>query len=47
MVYGELGRHLLSVLASARYIKYWLRFNKLSSNRYMKMAYNMLKSMAE
>ena len=47
MVYGELGRHHLSVLASSRYMKYWLRLNKLSSNRYVKMAYKMLKSMAE
>ena len=47
MVYGELGRHHLPVLASTRCVKYWLRLNKLSSNRYVRMAYNMLKSMAE
>ena len=46
MVYGELGRHHLSVLASSRCVKYWLRLDKLPS-RYVKMAYNMLKSMAE
>ena len=43
MVYGELGRHHLSILASTRWVKYWLRLNKLSSNRYSRMAYNMLK----
>ena len=47
MVYGELGRHHLSVLASTRYMKYWLRLNKLSSNRYVRMANNMMKNMAE
>ena len=47
MVYGELGRHHLSVLASTRCVKYWLRLNKLTSNRYARMAYNLLKSMAE
>ena len=47
MVYGELGRHHLPVLASTRCVKYWLRLNKLSSNRSVRMAYNMLKSMAE
>ena len=47
MVYGELGRHHLSVLAFTRCVKYWLRLNKLSSNRYVRMAYNMPKSMAE
>ena len=46
MVYGELGRHHLSILASTRCVKYWLRLNKLSSNRYSRMAYNMLKNMA-
>ena len=46
MVYGELGRHHLSVLASTRCVKYWLRLNKLTSNRYVRMAYNMMKSMA-
>ena len=47
MVNGELGRHHLSVLASTRCVKYWLRLNKLTSNRYVRMAYNMMKSMAE
>ena len=47
MVYGEFGRHHVSVLASTRCVKYLLRLNKLSSNRYVKMAYNMLKSMTE
>ena len=45
MAYGELGRHHLSVLASTRRVKYWLRLNKVSSNRYVRMTYNMLKSM--
>ena len=47
MVYGELGRHHLSILASTKCVKYWLRLNKLSNNRYSRMAYNMLKNMAE
>ena len=47
MVYGELGRHHLCVLASTRCVKYWLRLNKLSSNRYVRMTYNILKSMAD
>ena len=47
MVYGKLGRHSLSVLASTRCVKYWLRLNKLPSSRYVKMTYNMPKSMAE
>ena len=44
MVYGELGRHRLSVLASTRCVKYWLRLNTLSSNRSVRTAYNMLKT---
>ena len=36
IVYGELGRHHLSVLASTRCVKYWLRLNKISSNKYLK-----------
>ena len=47
MVYGELGRYHLSVLASTRCVRYWLRLKKVPSSRYVKMAYNMLKSMAE
>ena len=47
MVYGDLGRHHLSVLASARCVKYWLRLNKLLNSRYVEMAYNLLKSKAE
>ena len=47
MVYGELGRHHLSVVASTRCVKYWLRLDKLSSSRHVKMAYILLKSMAE
>ena len=47
LVYSEFGRHHLSVLASTRCVKYWLRLNKLLSNGYVRMAYNMLKSMAE
>ena len=46
MIYSELGRHHLSVLASTRCVKYWLRLNKISSSRHMKMVYNMWKSMA-
>ena len=44
MVYGELGRHHLSVLASTRCIKYWLRLNNLSHDKFVKMAYNMPKA---
>ena len=47
MVYGELGRHHLSVVASTRCVKYWLRLDKLSSSRHVKMACILLKSMAE
>ena len=47
MVYGELGRHHLFVLPYTRCVKYWLRLNLLSSNGYVKMAYNMMKSMVE
>ena len=47
MIYGELGKHHLSVLSSTRCVKYWLRLNKLSSNRYVKMTHNMLTSMAD
>ena len=47
IVYGELGGHHLSVLAATRYGKYWLRLNKLPWGRYVSMAYNILKSMAE
>ena len=47
MVCDELGRQHLSVLAATKSVKYWLRFNKISSGKCVKNAYNMLKSMAE
>ena len=47
MVYCELGRYHLSVLAATRCVKYWLRLNKVPSSAYVKMVNNKLKSMTE
>ena len=47
MVYGELGRYPLSILASLKSVKYWLRLMKLPNTRYAKMAYQMMVNMDE
>ena len=47
MVYGELGRFPLFVLASTRCISFWLRLCNLPDNRFSKMAYSMLKDLDE
>ncbi|KAK7108905.1 hypothetical protein V1264_013044 [Littorina saxatilis] len=47
MVYGELGRFPLSVLAATRCVKYWLRLNRLPNTRYVKMAHVMMRNMAD
>lgn len=47
MVYGELGRFPLFVLASTRCVSFWLRLCELPENRYSKMAYNMLRGLDE
>ena len=47
MVYGELGRYPLFVMASTRCVSFWLRLCELANNRYSKMAYLMLKGLDE
>lgn len=47
MVYGELGRYPLSVLASVRCVSYWLRLCTLPTDRYASQAYHMLKDLDE
>lgn len=47
MVYGELGRCTLSILANIRSVKYWLRLNCMPDSRYAKMSYIMLKNAVE
>ena len=45
MVYGELGRYSLSILASVRCISYWLRLCTLPIDRFASQAYHMLKDL--
>ena len=43
----ECGRQPLSVIYMTRCVKYWIKLNTMSSHRYPKQTYNMLRSLDE
>ena len=42
LVYGELGRYPMHIIATVKAVKYWLKLLKMPSHRYPRMAYDMM-----